>query len=319
MANGKILIVDDDASILHLATQVLRREGYEVTDAASAQDALLALTQERFDLVLADIVMPEMSGLELIQRARETNPNLAAMVITGYGTIEMAVKSLKAGVLDFVVKPFTIDELRTAVEEALEHSRLAAENVRLRRLIHLFEVARTFIASSTLDDLFPRVARTVAEEVEADAASLLIVDFQQQQLLTAAVYNLPEHLVGKVRGAINEGPLGRVVARAEPLLWAANRDGSLSLSQSEDVLVGSLLAIPLVVDNLVIGVLEMTRMIGGKPFTIDDLEAASLLTSHAAVALYNAEQQTQLRTSIDQSILDAFHRLLRQGGKSASD
>lgn len=91
MPKEKILIVDDEPSILHLTMDVLTKEGYAVKGASSGREALETVEGEKFDLLLTDIVMPDMDGLELLQRAREVHPDITAVIMTGYGTVDITL------------------------------------------------------------------------------------------------------------------------------------------------------------------------------------------------------------------------------------
>jgi len=128
MAGEKILIVDDEAGMQRLLSRVLTREGYQATPVGSAREALELISQDSFDLMITDIQMPEMNGLELLREVKEFDPSLTILVMTAYGTVESAVEALRNGAYDYLTKPFETDEIRLAVAKALEHKRLVAEN-----------------------------------------------------------------------------------------------------------------------------------------------------------------------------------------------
>ena len=129
MASERILIVDDEGGMRRLLGRILTREGYDTTTAANGVEALRLVANERFDLVVTDIKMPEMDGLQLLQEIREFEPSLPVIVITAYGTIENAVQALRAGAYDYIAKPFEADEIKLTVAKVLERERLLAENV----------------------------------------------------------------------------------------------------------------------------------------------------------------------------------------------
>jgi DNA-binding NtrC family response regulator len=142
---SRILIVDDDAIVAESLAQYLATVGYDtafVTNGDLALDALNAAEQGEdtsgklprpFVVMIVDMSMPGMNGLELIKRTRETFPNVVPIVITGYGTIEAAVKAIRHGAIDYLTKPLVDDELRIAVEKAVRQQALLAENSILRR------------------------------------------------------------------------------------------------------------------------------------------------------------------------------------------
>jgi len=124
----KILIVDDEEGMRRLLVRVLGKEGYQATAAESGAEALRCIAGENFDLVIADIQMPGMNGLELLAELKSFDPALPVVVITAYGTVESAVQALRSGAYDYLTKPFEIDDIKLTVAKALERERLLAEN-----------------------------------------------------------------------------------------------------------------------------------------------------------------------------------------------
>ena len=128
MASERILIVDDEDGMRRLLGRVLTREGYETSTVGSGAEALRLVANDRFDLVVTDIKMPEMDGLQLLEELKEFEPSLPIIVMTAYGTIENAVQALRFGAYDYIAKPFETDEIKLTVAKALERERLLAEN-----------------------------------------------------------------------------------------------------------------------------------------------------------------------------------------------
>jgi DNA-binding NtrC family response regulator len=127
------LVVDDEVSNCELLQEFLQREGYVVTTAANGFEALDILTQHSFHVVLSDLMMPKMSGVELLQELKASAPATIGIIFTGYGSIETAVEAIKAGAYDYVTKPIRLDELLLVLQRALTFQRLSYENVNLRR------------------------------------------------------------------------------------------------------------------------------------------------------------------------------------------
>jgi len=132
MEQRTVLVVDDDAANRVTMERILAREGYGVVHADSGREAMLLLRSEPVDLVLTDLKMPGMSGLDLLKAARKLDPELEVVVMTAYGTVETAVEAMKEGAYDFVSKPLRRVELVTAVRQALEKRQLQVENRHLR-------------------------------------------------------------------------------------------------------------------------------------------------------------------------------------------
>jgi len=122
MSEKNVLVVDDEEVIRDVCSQILSADGYLVTTAASGKEALHLVSENEFDAVVTDIMMPDMSGLELLEVIKSTNLSVSTIVITGLGTFDMATQSDRLGAREFVVKPFTPDELSEAVRKALGKS-----------------------------------------------------------------------------------------------------------------------------------------------------------------------------------------------------
>jgi two-component system nitrogen regulation response regulator NtrX len=130
--SGRLLVVDDERSIRDVLAQVLGYEGYVVQTAASGGEALNLYRQQPFDLVLLDVKMQGIDGLDTLTQLRQQDPDARVVMISGHGTISTAVQAVKDGAFDFLEKPLDSDRLLVTVARALEHRRLAGENARLR-------------------------------------------------------------------------------------------------------------------------------------------------------------------------------------------
>lgn len=115
----RMLVVDDEKSVRDLLAEYLNEYGYEVTCAANGQDALKIYQQGHFDIILSDLNMAPMDGLELLNKVKEINSGAIFIIITGYPSITSSIEAIKKGARDYITKPFNIDEIRTKVERAL--------------------------------------------------------------------------------------------------------------------------------------------------------------------------------------------------------
>ena len=164
MAGEKILIVDDEEMIRDLCSHILALEGYSVTSCSNGAAALEETMRAPADLLITDIKMPGMDGLELFEKIKKLKPDLVTIFITGHGTLDTAIESLMRGVEGFVLKPFTQEELLTAVERAVTRSRLQKENIRLKALIPLFEISKLLITEIDLAHLFNIITEMLVKE-----------------------------------------------------------------------------------------------------------------------------------------------------------
>jgi len=128
----RLLIVDDEAAQMRALCDTLGAEGYVTHGFNSAQQALAALRPDEFDLLLTDLMMPEMDGITLIDAARRIDPTLGAIVMTGHGTIDTAVQAMQVGALDYILKPFKLNVILPVISRALDVQRLRRENAELQ-------------------------------------------------------------------------------------------------------------------------------------------------------------------------------------------
>lgn len=132
---AKILVVDDELSMREFLSILLEREGYDIRVAESAEAALKLLESEEFALVISDVNMPELDGLRLLERIKETSPETAVLLVTAFTTAEQAVEAMKLGAYDYIAKPFKVEEIKVLVRNALEKRSLRRENLRLKEEI----------------------------------------------------------------------------------------------------------------------------------------------------------------------------------------
>ncbi len=132
MSQDKILIIDDEGSIRSSLQGILEDEGYAVRTAASGEEGLAVLQKQSFGLILLDIWLPEMNGLDVLRRVRTMDAPPQVVVISGHGTVETAVKATKLGAFDFLEKPLTLEKVVLTVKNALRQQRLEEENLQLR-------------------------------------------------------------------------------------------------------------------------------------------------------------------------------------------
>src|SRR5690242_10100445 len=135
MPNGSILVIDDEAEIREGLELLLSSEGYSVSSAETGKSGLACLEHEPYDLVLLDVMLPDCNGLDLLREIRQRDPHLPIVLITAYGSIDMARQAFKSGAQDYITKPWSNDELLAQVALAIEGRRLREENVQLKRAL----------------------------------------------------------------------------------------------------------------------------------------------------------------------------------------
>lgn len=157
---SRILVVDDELSLREFLQILLEKQGHEVLTASGVKDALSALNEEDFDLVITDLRMPDGSGMEVLHHAMRVDPSVQVLVMTAYATTQTAVDAMKAGARDYLIKPFDVDKLMVQVGKALEVRRLERENLYLRQeLAGRGQRGELVGASAPMQEIHSMVAR----------------------------------------------------------------------------------------------------------------------------------------------------------------
>src|SRR5437764_12498519 len=193
MSNGtderpRVLIVDDEKFIRDILADFLGMEGYVVRTAEDGAAALTELSSSHYDMVISDLKMPRMGGIELLEQIGALAPHALTVIMTGFGTVETAIDAMKRGAYDYILKPFKVEEVIHVVQRGLEKQKLAAENIRLREALSLYKVSEAIAASLSLEEVLATVGDTAIHEIHGDFASTWLDDgeggyFERQRLL----------------------------------------------------------------------------------------------------------------------------------------
>ena len=162
---SKILIIEDEEPIRRVLVRILNEEdsNFEIHEASDGKKGLDSISKENFDLVLCDIKMPKIDGIELLQRTRKNNSSLPFIMLTGHGNIETAVESMKIGAYDFISKPPDLNRLITSVRNALEKKELVTENKILRKKVaKKYQIIGESKSIKTIHELIDKVSQSEA-------------------------------------------------------------------------------------------------------------------------------------------------------------
>jgi YesN/AraC family two-component response regulator len=146
--SASILVVDDERTIQDTLAWCLRTDGHEVRTAGSGEEAMAIMADQGFDLVLSDIIMPGLSGVELLRKAHTLHPQTPVVLITAFATVETAVEALREGASDYVIKPFKFDDLRLRVRRLLEQRAAFQESARFRQAVESAVPDRSLLGES---------------------------------------------------------------------------------------------------------------------------------------------------------------------------
>ena len=168
---ARILVIDDDPVILEVITKILKTHSYEVIAAPNGASGIKQLESNSFDLVLTDLMMPDVDGLDVLNHVVTTSPKTKCIILTGYGTIKSSVDSIKKGAFDYITKPITSGELLVVIEKALKFRNLEDENIRLKKeLQKKYRYENLIGTSNALEKIY-----TLIEKVADTDSTVLII------------------------------------------------------------------------------------------------------------------------------------------------
>src|SRR5512142_1629968 len=183
MATGRILVVDDEPFFQEMFREVRSAAGHATRTAASAEEALQLLGQDRFDLLVTDIVMPGLDGIALVREAKKRDPDIEAVAITGHEDVKLAVQAMKAGCAEFLTKPVDRAELADVAERVLqrvrlrhEHSQLLTENLEFARSQALYRQGLQILSTLDGERLQDLTLSIMARVTDAQGAALWLLD-----------------------------------------------------------------------------------------------------------------------------------------------
>ncbi len=162
---NKILIVDDEQSMRDFLSIMLKKEGYEVVSAENGTDAVKAVQNDIFDLLITDVKMSGMDGIDVLKAVKEVSAETVVIMITAYATAETAVEAMKLGAYDYITKPFKIDQIKLVIQKALEKRHLRKENTLLKREMASKRGFENFIGNSEPMQKVFTIIRQVADTV----------------------------------------------------------------------------------------------------------------------------------------------------------
>lgn len=294
MYKERLLVVDDEEMILELVSTILGRAGWDTVVSDSVEKALSIIESEKIDLLLTDLKMPGMNGMELLRYFKEKDPNVPAVIMTGYGTVDTAVEAIQVGVAGFLMKPFTNLELLKVVNDAVEKERLSRENIRLRSLLPLFGVSQLLMQETSMEDLFEQLVVVVKKEASADAVSITLKG-KNDDFYIAVADGLGEKYVKGAR-LKKTGFLSRVAKKGETLLLDSEDKSSPYYGHMLRKSISSAMVLPLKIDAVVVGVLSVSRSdFASAKYGESDLDFMGIIAGQAASALKNVRLIDDLR------------------------
>ena len=305
MSGERILVVDDRReNLLFLAHSVLRPEGYEVITARDGKQALEKALVEKPDLIITDLKMPHMSGLEVMAALRKADADIPVILTTFYGSEQAAIQAFRLGAKDYLIKPYEVKEMLESVERALIEQRLRHETMdlkegvevsrhleeRVRQLHSLCGIGKALNAIHDPDEVMRVGVEAAIYLTEADCGQLFLTNPEAQQLELRAIRGPSDSRAMIVRRVSADAVAEQVAKTGQAMI--AERSGG---ARADDRVPR--LAVPLRINEKIIGVLGVDAK-PDYPFSENDRYQLGILANFAVVALTNAQMVESLQEQL---------------------
>lgn len=316
MSGETVLVADDRTDNVDFLRQyVLEPNGYQVRAAIDGRHALRIAIEENVDLVISDLIMPNLNGLELMEELRKAGKEIPTILMTFHGSEETAVNAFRLGARDYIIKPFTVEEMTEAIDRALAEARLRRERDELtqhllkanrqleqhvKELRILYGLGRSVTSLLDLELVLNRVVEAAVYLTGAEEGSLMLIDEGSGHLYMRAARGVGEKHARGFRVRVEDSIAGRVLRSGEPIVLGGSRQDD-TFKVKTDYFVKALLNVPLKVGDEVIGVLAVNNRDAVRAFSSRHLRMLVALADYASISIYNARLYEDLAASRDQT------------------
>jgi DNA-binding response OmpR family regulator len=280
---AKVLICDDEAFFRDAVSEILRSEGFQVLVTDSGEKALDTIATQDVGVVVLDVVMPDMDGLETLRKIKAEGPDIQVIMFTAHSDEEVILNALRLGALDYLAKPIHAEELTLSVRKAFNTHELHTENRRklsqLKTLVSsarkLSEISEGELAYESLTEnivLLQKTMDLIAEILEVQRVSIMLLDPGAQELRVAVANGINLETMSSIRVPVGEGISGRVAEEGAPIL-VENIDSDERFEKSsfsEQYATKSFISAPLRISNRVVGVINANDKQTRDSFTEND-------------------------------------------------
>jgi DNA-binding response OmpR family regulator len=305
MAGEKVLIIDDSDALRSLLESILPYAGYETVSASTGWQGLKLISETKPDLVLTDLELPDTSGLKILEELNARGITMPTIMMTGYGSEGIAARALQLGVRDYLIKPFTTEEVLASIERALSESRLKRENERLavlvdgyRRHVRLISaIGRAAAAGLAVDEFLQRIVEAGRFATDAEVALLLLLDETCDQLQIAAAHGQNDYKVHEFPAQAGDECLQAVLRQQVAVRFHSAANPTIRIQTGEAV--KSVLQVPLTIEGKACGLLSVDRRSSNVAFDKYDELLLWILADYASMALERARHPPALTGSLE--------------------
>jgi response regulator RpfG family c-di-GMP phosphodiesterase len=323
MAEGSVLVIDDELVVCELLSDLLKDRGYVVKYALSGGEGVRQSKQDKFDLIMTDLKLPDIDGIKVLEEIIEFDSDSVVIIITGYPSFETVQAALRHGAYDYITKPFNIEEISFVVKRAVAFKNLVLTNKRLmkeleqqnikleeivkertKELTIFYRIGREMTSTLKLDEVLGIVTDRISKTLDSEICSILLLDKKTQELSIRYACGLDEEVMHQTKIKLGEQVSGWVAKYGDAVLVDdIELDPRFAKKNQEKYYTHTLISVPLVAKGEVIGVLNVNNKKTKEPFSKGDFRFVKGVANEAAIAIENALLFTSLEDSYMRSIM----------------
>lgn len=282
---GRIIVVDDEKELLHAIVDSLSDVGYDVVGFESASQALAQIDDQIFDILISDMIMPEMTGIDLIQKALAIDSELIALLMTGQASIETAVDAMRRGAFDYVIKPFKLRSLLATLDRAIAQRRIRLENVQLHQTVAIYELGLALSHGADSGTVLAKIADAALAQCDADEVSILLPYRESDEFYVAESRGAGRASLRGQRVPRDRGICGKVARELHPLVTHGPADDERveGIRPRHDIYHS--VSSPMLSSGKLVGILNVNATRRKRPFSLGQLKGLGILVTVAATII----------------------------------
>jgi response regulator RpfG family c-di-GMP phosphodiesterase len=298
----RVLVADDEKVIREILSDFLTMEGFVVRTVEDGFEALEELEQRTYNLVITDLKMPRMGGIELLEEINKRRLSVLTVIMTGFGTVETAIEAMKKGAYDYILKPFKVEEVIHIVQRGLEKQQLQLENIQLREALSIYTISEVLTKTLSLDHVLEIIVSTTMKESRADVASLVLMDPSTKQFEVRLRRSSAESESEAEREELSLVEILEHYREDRPVLYHGARAKRFFHKLPPGRSIVSFITVPLKIRLEIIGMLNILSYTRGLKFSEGQRKMLSILADRASSAIDNARLFENLQNTFQQTI-----------------
>ncbi len=300
--NPRILVVDDEVVICEILSDFLTESGFDVKTAHNGDEALEILKKKQFHMMITDLKMPKMDGLELLDEARKVHKDMVMIVMTGYGTVESAIDAMKKGAYDYILKPFRIEEVLHIVKRGIEQYELKKQNIHLKEALKIYEVSEKMTPDKPIKEIIKNILDVLTKEPEFEAISLFLKDRQGIKYSKVISKSTYEDIEPPGIDQVNFEAIEELFQKDQPVLFHHEECKTFFKNYHKQKMMNSFISVPLIIKDKIIGMLNVYSFSKSNLFREGQRKMLSVVAGRIAASIENARLYEDMQKTFRQAI-----------------